>query len=204
MINHAATVLALLLSTGLAAAKPPRVALLRVTDVHRQLEATARSNELLKARRDEIDKDPRLAKSNALFSELALRYKQLTTGTNKIDPDARKKLEREYAIMSREANALRADFEAFESAEEREINAEMVTGMKQRLQLIEETARKLAADEGYDWILDSSGHTNTGVPLVLYAKNADDLTDRVIAALSTPPAAPVSDNATAPASNKRQ
>jgi outer membrane protein len=204
MINHAATVLALLLSTGLAAAKPPRVALLRVTDVHRQLEATARSNELLKARRDEIDKDPRLAKSNALFSELALRYKQLTTGTNKIDPDARKKLEREYAIMSREANALRADFEAFESAKEREINAEMVAGMKQRLQLIEETARKLAADEGYDWILDSSGHTNTGVPLVLYAKNADDLTDRVIAALSTPPAAPVSDNATAPASNKRQ
>jgi outer membrane protein len=204
MINHAATVLALLLSTGLAAAKPPRVALLRVTDVHRQLEATTRSNELLKARRDEIDKDPRLAKSNALFSELALRYKQLTTGTKKIDPDARKKLEREYAIMSREANALRADFEAFESAKEREINAEMVAGMKQRLQLIEETARKLAADEGYDWILDSSGHTNTGVPLVLYAKNADDLTDRVIAVLSTPPAAPVSDNATAPNSNKRQ
>jgi outer membrane protein len=204
MINHAATVLALLLSIGLAAAKPPRVALLRVTDVHRQLETTARSNELLKARRDEIGKDPRLAKSNALFSELALRYKQLTTGTNKIDPEARKKLEREYAIMSREANALRADFEAFESAKEREINAEMVAGMKQRLQLIEETARKLAADEGYDWILDSSGHTNTGVPLVLYAKNADDLTDRVIAALSTPPAAPVSDNATAPASNKRQ
>lgn len=205
MMKSAATALALLLSISPAPAQPPRVALLRVADVYRQLEATNRANELLKAKRDEISKDARFADSNAMFAELELRRKQLTSSTIKIDPEARKKLERDFAIKAREANALRADFESFHADKTREINAEMVAGMKQRLQLIRDTAEKLATESGYDLILDSSGNSNTGVPLVLYAKSADDLTDRVVAALAAPP--PPADSTTrtttTPATNKR-
>lgn len=186
MMKSAAALLALVLSTSPAPAEPPRVAVLRVADAFRQLEATSKSGELLKAKREEINKDPRLASSNAMFSELELRLNQLKSNA-KIDPEARKKLEREYAIKTREANALRADFESFQAEKTREINAEMVAGMKQRLAMIRQTAEKIAAEEGFDWILDSSGNTNTGVPLLLYAKNAKDLTDRVVAALNSPP-----------------
>ena len=203
-MKSAAAALALLLTTSLAPAQAPRVALLRVDDVYNRLPETSRATELLKAKRDEIDKDPRDAGSKALFAELELRRKQLQSNTNKITPEARMKLEREFVIKLREANALRADFEGFQAAKTREINAEMVAGKKQRLQLIRQTAERMAKESGYDWVLDSSGNSNTGVPLVLFAKGADDLTDRVIAALATPPpAAPTSNTTTTPASNQR-
>ncbi len=200
-----AVALALLLSVSPVPAQAPRIAVVRVADIHRQLEATTRANEALKAKREEIKKDPRLARWNEMYADLELRRKQLQSTTNKIDPEARLKLEREFAIKSREAGALRADFESFSSARDREINAEMVAGMKQRLRLILETAEKTARDNGYDWVFDSSGISNTGVPLLLYAKNADDLTDRVAAVLAAPPppAAPTSQTQNNPAANPR-
>jgi outer membrane protein len=179
--------LAFLLATCLASAQPPRVAVLRVHDVFRQLEATATANETLKAKREEINKDPRLAAYSKMVAELDLRRKQLAAADSKLDAEARRKLEREYAIKSREANSLRADFESFHAERTRQINAEMVAGMKERLQLIRATAEKIGRDDGFDWILDSSGSTNTGVPLLLYAKNANDITTRVIATLAGPP-----------------
>jgi Skp family chaperone for outer membrane proteins len=204
MMKSAAAALALLLSTSLAPAQAPRVALLRVDDVYNQLAETARSVELLKARHAEIDKDPRLANSEALIADLDLRRKQLQSINSKITPDARMKLEREFIIKLREATALQADFEGYKAARTREINTEMVAGKKQRLQLIRETAERMAKESGYDWILDSSGNSNTGVPLVLYAKGADDLTDRVVAALATPqPAESASKTTPTPAPNQR-
>lgn len=203
-MKSAAAALALLLSTSLAPAQAPRVALLRVDDVYNRLPETARSVELLKTRRDEIDKDPRLANSKALIADLDLRRKQLQSTNSKITPDARMKLEREFMIKLREATALQADFEGYKAARTREINTEMVAGKKQRLQLIRETAERIAKESGYDWILDSSGNSNTGVPLVLYAKGADDLTDRVVAALATPqPPESASKTTTTPAPNQR-
>ena len=188
-MKSAAALLALVLLTRPAPAEPPRVAVLRVQDIVQQIEANSRTGELLKAKRDEINKDPRLANSNAMYSELELRLKQLKSNA-KIDPESRKKLEREYAVKTREAVALRADFESYHAEKTREINAEMVAGRKQRLALIRQTAEKIATEEGFDWILDSSGNTNTGVPLLLYAKNATDLTDRVVAVLNAPPPPP--------------
>lgn len=202
MTKFAAALLALVLSTSPAPAEPPRVAVLRVADVVQQLDAKSRTAELLKAKRDEINKDPRLANSNAMFSELQLRRNQLKSNT-KIDLEARKKLEREYAVKMREANALRADFEIYHADKNREISAEMVAGVKKRLEQIRQTAEKIAAEEGFDWILDSSGNTNTGVPLLLYAKNATDLTDRVVAALNLPAPTPQPPPAKPPAGQKR-
>ena len=202
MTKFAAALLALVLSTSPAPAEPPRVAVLRVGDFVQQIEATLRTAELLKAKRDEINKDPRLASLKAMYSELQLRHNQLKSNA-KIDLEARKKLEREYAVKTREAIALRADFESYDTDKNRQIDAEMVAGRKQRLALIRQTAEKIAVEEGFDWILDSSGNTNTGVPLLLYAKNATDLTDRVVAVLNTPASPPEPPPAEPPAGKKR-
>jgi Skp family chaperone for outer membrane proteins len=137
-----------------------------------------------------------------MYSELQLRHNQLKSNT-KIDLEARKKLEREYAVKTREAIALRADFESYDTDKNRQIDAEMVADRKQRLALIRQTAEKIAAEEGFDWILDSSGNTNTGVPLLLYAKSATDLTDRVVAVLNTPASPPEPPPAELPAGKKR-
>ena len=62
----------------------------------------------------------------------------------------------------------------------------MVERMEASLGKIHETARALGESRGFDWVVDASGKTNTGLPLMLYAKDPPDLTDEVIAALTQP------------------
>lgn len=180
----------LVLSAMVAAAAPPRVAVVRVSDVFKQLESTAKANEELQIKREKIKADQRLVDYKKMYADLELRGKQLSGKDPELDPATREKLEREFAIKRQEAKSLFDDIEAFRAARTQEINAEMVAGMRERLEGIREVTEKLAKEEGYDWIFDSSGNTNTGVPLLLYAKNPDDLTDQVLAILgkaTTPP-----------------
>jgi Skp family chaperone for outer membrane proteins len=182
-MKRAACLLILTLSAAIAAAAPPKVAVVRVADVFRQLEGTVKANQALQAKRAEITRDRRLVAYNALYADLQVRGKQLAAEAGKLDAATRGKLEREFAIKRQEAKSLLDDFESFRAERTKEINAEMVQGMKQRLDEIRRTAEKIAADEGYDWVFDGSGNTNTGVPLLLYARNPSDLSDRVLAAL---------------------
>jgi Skp family chaperone for outer membrane proteins len=197
-MKRAACLLVLTLSAAIAVAAPPKVAVVRVAEVFRQLDGTVKANQALQAKRAEIHRDRRLVAYNALYADLQVRGKQLAAEGGKLDAATRVKLEREFAIKRQEAKSLLDDFESFRTERTKEINAEMVQGMKQRLDEIRRAAEKIAADEGYDWVFDSSGNTNTGVPLLLYARNPNDLTDRVLAALG-----PAVEAAEAPATKKR-
>ncbi|MCW1883502.1 OmpH family outer membrane protein [Luteolibacter flavescens] len=181
---------ALALSVAAADAQAPRVAVVKVHEVLMNLDSTLLANEQTNARKAEINRDSRLATYNELYADLQLRRKALEESAGKIDPEARKRLMREYTVKLQEAKSVWDDFESFRSERMREIDGEMVAGMKQRLAQIREAANKLAKEEGYDWVLDTSGNSNTGVPLILYAKNQNDLTDRVLAILASEPPAP--------------
>lgn len=183
MIKAAAVAAFMLVASFAAVAAPPKVATVRVADIFRQLDSTVKANEALQAKRDAIKKDKRQTSLDEILADLELRSKKLSEGGTTIDAETRKKLEREFLLKRQEAKSLQDDFEGFRNEKNREINAEMVAGMRSRLDLIQATAEKIAKEEGYDWVFDSSGQTNTGVPLVLYAKNPNDLTDRVLAAL---------------------
>ncbi|MCW1925259.1 OmpH family outer membrane protein [Luteolibacter arcticus] len=184
-----AAAFALALSAAAADAQAPRVAVVRVSDVFNKLDSTVKATEQTNARKAQINSDSRLVTYNELYKDLQLRRKALEENPPKIDAETRKRLAREYTIKLQEAKSVLEDFESFRSEKTREIDSEMVAGMKQRLALIHATAEKLAKEEGFDWVLDASGNTNTGVPLLLYAKKANDLTDRVLAALG-PAASP--------------
>lgn len=183
MKRAAALVTTLIVASLPALAAPPKVAMVRVADVFRQLDGTAKANEEIQAKRDSLKKDKRQLAIDELVADLQLRGKKLAEAGTTIDPETRKKLEREFLLKRQEAKSLEEDFEAYRAEKNKEINAEMVAGMRTRLDLIRTTAEKIAKQDGYDWVFDSSGQTNTGVPLVLYTKNPVDLTDRVLAAL---------------------
>ena len=183
MMKAAAVAAALIVASSAAPAAPPRVATVRVADVFRQLESTAKANEETQAKREALKKDKRQAAIDELTADLELRAEKLAEGGSSIDPATRKKLEQEFLLKRQEAKSLIDDFESYREEKNREINAAMVAGMRARLDEIRSAAEKIAKAEGYDWIFDSSGQSNTGVPLMLYAKNPADLTDRVLAAL---------------------
>ena len=74
----------------------------------------------------------------------------------------------------------------------------MVTGMRALLDEIAEVTRMVAQERGFEAVIDSSGNTNTGVPFVLFSKNAPDITSDVQAALedhvAAKPATPAIDD----------
>ena len=194
-----ATAVAFTLSAAAVHAQAPRVAVIRVSEVFNKLESTVRSTAETAARKAEIDKDSRMVTYKELYADLQLRKKALEENPPKIDAENRKRLSREYAVKLQEAKSLLEDFESFRAEKIREIDTDAVAGMKQRLAVIQSTAEQMAKEQGYDWVLDASGNTNTGVPLLLYAKNTNDLTERVLNTLG--PAQPAPHPSAPPTSN---
>ncbi|HSP43343.1 MAG TPA: OmpH family outer membrane protein [Luteolibacter sp.] len=171
----------------------PRVAVVKVADIYRGLEATSRLDERVRREREEILADPRAAEVRRIIAELREMEERSRDPSAKSDEQTARRLERALDIKRREAWTLQREFENFREQRRREIDRAMVTEMRANLNLIAETARRTAQERGFDLLLDSSGETNTGVPFVLYQKNAIDLTDDVAAAIVSETASPPTD-----------
>jgi Skp family chaperone for outer membrane proteins len=168
-------------ASGLSAA--PRIAQVRVKEIYTGLPATTALQEQVKKQREDILKDERAANLRLIIGELQDLQAQLSDKARPPGEDAARKLARAYEIKRQEAQTLQKEFESYRAEREKEINRGMVAAMRASLDRIAETSRRLAREQGYDLVLDSSGETNTGVPFVLYQKNRPDLTDAVKAAL---------------------
>lgn len=177
------TVLATMLAACVSATAAPRIAIVRVADVYKRLESTRQQQQKIQEKRDAILKDRRLEELNKMIADLDARRQQFAS----MEPQARARAEREYAVKLQEARTLQENFASYRTEKNREINAELVADMQASLEKIRETAVTLGKEEGFDWVIDTSGNTNTGLPLVLYAKNPADLTERVAIALGAVP-----------------
>jgi len=105
-----------------------------------------------------------------------------------LDSDAGKNLVRSYEIKRQETETLRKEFEEYRAEEEKRINKEMVATTRESLNRISAAAQQIAKERNLDGVFDTSGNTNTGLPFVLYAAGAEDISDDVIALLGEKPA----------------
>lgn len=196
--------LTLLAMAATASAAAPRFALVRVKDIYAALPSTAVLQIQLKKEREDIMKDQRAEELRKIIAELQTLQAQLSDKANPPDEATGKKLARTYEIKRQEAHTLQQEFENFKAEQEKAINKKMVASMRKSLDRITGASTKLAKERGFDTIFDSSGSTNTGVPFVLYSKNAPDLTEDVQAALKPgePPMPVIEPAAPAPAPDK--
>lgn len=174
---------AVLISCQLVFAAPPKVAVIRVTDIYKELPQIKDAQEKVERAKEELLLEPRA-------EELRLRLDTLKQIQNKISQlrqrslnDEARKLAKEFEIKRIETKSLQEDFEEFRNNRNLEINREMVTEMRKMLNKISTLAQSTARKKGFDMVIDSSGATNTGIPMVIYAKDAPDITDEVIAIL---------------------
>ena len=182
--------IALILGTSvLAAEAAPRFALVRVKDIYTELPATSALQAQIKKERDEIMKDQRAEQLRKIIGELQTLQAQLSDKSNPLDDATNRKLARTYEIKRQEAQTLQQEFESFKAEQEKAINRKMVAGMRTTLNRIVQVSHQIAKERGYDSVFDSSGNTNTGVPFVLFSKNAPDLTPDIQAALKDSEAA---------------
>lgn len=176
-------IMTLFAASALVVSAAPRVALVRVKEIYSELPATTALQERIKQERQEIMKDPRAEDLRRVLSELQELQTKLSDKNNPLDEEAGRKIARTYEIKRQEAQTMQREFETFRSEREKEINRGMVAGMREALNRITDTARKVAGERGYDLVFDSSGNTNTGVPFILHHKQSPDLTEDVKVAL---------------------
>ena len=184
MLRHAAPIILAAL-VGVAAANP-KIAVVRVAEIHRSLDSTKDRETAIKAERESVALDARLRAYRSVLKELELisgRLKAALADTANPDQAFREGLKRDYSLKLQEASTLHREYESFRSERLREINAKMVAQMEASLANIHAVAAEVGKKKGVDWVLDSSGYTNTGVPFILYAKTPLDLTSEVLSAL---------------------
>lgn len=189
-MNRAVIIALILAATTFQASAGPLVAVVRVRDIYAALPATEELQKQVKQERDAILRDPRAEELRRIIAELQDLQTRLSDKKNPPDDATALKLARQYELTRQEAQTLQRDFESFRAEREKDINRRMVAGMRASLTLIHETARKVAAAQGCQVVLDNSGNTNSSVPFILYQKNPPDLTDAVIKALEESPASP--------------
>ena len=173
----------IMVASVLAAEASPKFALVRVKDIYSALPSTTALQDQVKKERDSIMKDERAEHLRKIISELQTLQSQLSDKSKPLDEATSKTLARNYEIKRQEALTLQQDFEGFQTEQEIAINKKMVSAMRESLDRIAKVTAQIAKERGYDTVFDSSGNTNTGVPFVLFSKNAPDITQDIQAAL---------------------
>jgi len=189
MMRCFSALLALLCASLPAAAAPPRVAMVKVKEIYSELPATLELQERIKTQRQEIMKNPRADELRRALEEFNQIQTRLADKNNPPDEETGRNLARDYELKRQEAQTLQREFESFRTEREKEINRDMVVGMREILNRIMEISGKLAKERGFDLLFDSSGNTNTGVPFILHHKQPSDITADVKAALKDAAAA---------------
>lgn len=178
-----------LLASVLTAAAAPRFAVIKVKDIYTNLPSTAALQQQIRKEHDDIMRDPRANDLRKILGELQELQAQLSDKSKPLDEATTRKLARTYEIKRQEAQTLQQEFESFRAEQEKSINRKMVTGMRASLDRIVKVSTKIAKERGFDTVFDSSGDTNSGVPFVLFSKNAPNLTADIEAALKAGEAA---------------
>lgn len=180
---RATTLLLFSIALAVPAMAAPRFAVVRITDIYRNLTSTHTMMAELQKERNEIIKDERATHLRKILEELKEIQKQLQERKDAPIDDTTRKLAQSFEMKRQEAQTLEEEFRTFDSEKRKEINRKMVVGMRASLSKIDTAARKISQEQGFDATFDSSGLSNTTVPILLYAKKPNDLTDDVIAFL---------------------
>ncbi|MFT3991106.1 MAG: OmpH family outer membrane protein [Luteolibacter sp.] len=179
------SLLALLACSGIAAAAPPRFATVKVTEIYRTLPSTLEFMKRIQTDQEAIMKNERAEQLRKSITELQELQKQLQDKSTPRTQEATAKLARDFEIKRQETETLRQEFETYREEQRKMINKIIVTEMRSTLTKITAASQKIAKEKGYDGLFDSSGESNTTVPVLLYAKNPQDITEDVKTALKT-------------------
>ena len=172
--------------TGICAAAP-KFAVVRVSDIFRDLPSTVAMQKDIQSQHDAIMKTIAAEQLRSIIGELKNLQTLLQTKKNELETEAGRKLVRDYEIKRQEAETLKRDFDEFRATEDKRINKTMVVAMRSSLDRIAAAAQKIAMERNLDAVFDTSGNTDTGLPFVLYARDAVDLSADVLSLLSKKP-----------------
>ncbi|WP_411828082.1 OmpH family outer membrane protein [Luteolibacter sp. AS25] len=158
-----------------------KFAVVRITDIYRDLPSTAEMQRNIKEQKEGVMLDKRAELLRTTIQSLQSLQVELQENKDQLDTENGKKMVRAYEIKRQEAQTLQEEFERFRTDEDKRINKEMVEAMRSSLERINAAAQQIAEEQNYTGVVDISGNSNTGVPFVLYvSEEQKDISDEVI------------------------
>lgn len=165
----------------------PKFGVVRVADIYRDLPSTGAMQKKMQEQRAAILTNTRVERFRTTLNELETLESQLRATKDDTNTEVRTKIVREFEIKRQEAETLRLAFEEYRAEEEKRINKEIVAATRESLGRISAAANQVAKERNLDGVFDVSGNSNTGVPVMLYVADSEDLTEDVIAFLDEKP-----------------
>lgn len=120
------------------------------------------------------------------LNEVADKIKTLITKLrNKAMPQAEHdNLTEEYEVLVSQYKALNKDLEESDLDQTKETKEKLAQSTRQLLDEIQQVIHQYAKDNGYHWIIDTSGASNTQISPLIYARDSTDVTEPILAILN--------------------
>jgi Skp family chaperone for outer membrane proteins len=114
---------------------------------------------------------------------LIFNFQKLTTSADRTPEEAKiRSLLNKRKLEEAAAKSIQDEFIEFKEKTTAAINKEITVKMRSILNALIAKIAKYATAKGFDLVFDVSGFSNTGLPVILYAKpgNTTDITDELI------------------------
>lgn len=164
------------LSPCTAQTSPAKIATVDMQVLFKQHPLTHEAEKELSGERARVQKDnhERGSRVREVETELNALRKQLEDPT--VNEAKKQALFKQWQMRQQEGLAMERERVEFQRRRTQAINERMVQRMKEILAEIRKLVVEQAKKDGYDHVLDSSGLSTSQVPMLLYSKDATDIT----------------------------
>ena len=153
-----------------------KIATVDMQELFKQHPLSVEAGKELNLERARVQKDnnERAERIRGLETQLNSLQKQIEDTT--LNEAKRQALFKDWQMRQQEGVAMERERVEFHRRRMQAINERMVIRMKEILGAIREVVGEQAKRDGYDHVLDSSGLSTSQVPILLYSKDATDIT----------------------------
>ena len=157
-----------------------KIATVDMQQLFKEYYRTAEAQKQINVERAKIQKDnnERLGRIRELENDLQSLKKQLEDPA--ISDSKKQALFKDWQTKQQEGIALDRERREFLQRRNQALNEKMVQRMKGILEEIRKLVEELAKAEDYDYVFDKSGLSTSQVPVLLYTKDATDITPSLL------------------------
>lgn len=162
----------------------PRAAVVNIQELFKQYYKTRRTHDEINLARARIQKEHNDTKGRLRSLTEGLRQLEARLQREQLGSRARAALEREMGLRLQEWEGLDQQRREAVKARHGELNQKMVVRMEKLLEEIREIVAKKAEQSGYDLVFDVDGLNTSQVPVLLFARDATDITSMILEELN--------------------
>ncbi|MDE0593733.1 MAG: OmpH family outer membrane protein [Roseibacillus sp.] len=162
----------------------PKAAIVNIQKLFKKYYKAEKTQEEINLERARIQKEHNDLAGRVRSMDEGLRQLETRLQKTNLEEEARASLEREKGLRQGERESLDRERRTTARARHGELNRKMVLRMENLLEEIREIVVEHAERTGYDLVFDVEGLNSAQVPVLLFAKDATDITPMILKELN--------------------